>query len=153
MNDYEKRARELDNQISGHQSDEEGPFTKELKSYGANGRVLIPVIGAFAEVSTDTHAIAELCASLQADQYCASYKSQPEAVNGVFKRRIYRTWGMKMHQGWARRGLGGLRTAHSYTQRTTQPHPDTQPADIQPEIHRHPGSQADQDTGSLGPDW
>ena len=58
-----------------------------------------------------------------------------------------------LHQGWARRGLGGLRTAHSYTQRTTQPHPDTQPADIQPEIHRPPGSQADQDTGSLGPDW
>ena len=58
-----------------------------------------------------------------------------------------------MHQGWARRGLGGLRTAHSYTQCTAQPHPDTHPADIQPEIHRPPGSQADQDTGSLGPDW
>jgi hypothetical protein len=102
VNDYEKRARGLDSQIPGHQSDEEGPFTKELKSYGANGRVLIPVIGAFAEVSTDAHAIAELCASLQADQYCASYKYQPEAVKGMFKRRIYRTWGMKMHQSWAR---------------------------------------------------
>ena len=102
VNDYEKRARELDSQIPGHQSDEEGPFTKELKSYGVNGRVLIPVIGAFAEMSTDAHAIAELCASLQADQYCASHKSQPEAVKGMFKRRIYRTWGMKMHQSWAR---------------------------------------------------
>ena len=102
MNDYEKRARGLDRQIQGHQSGEEGPFTKELKSYGVNGRVLIPVVGAFAEMSTDAHAIAELCASLQAGQYCASHKSQPEAVKGMFKRRIYRTWGMKMHQGWAR---------------------------------------------------
>ena len=93
MNDYEKRARELDSQIPGHQSDEEGPFTKELKSYGANGRVLIQVVGAFAETFTDAQAIAELCASLQADQYCASHRSQPEAVKGMFKRRIYRTWG------------------------------------------------------------
>ena len=65
--DYVKRARELDRQIPGHQPDEEGPFTKELKSYGNNGRVLIPEVGAFVEMSSDAHAIAELCASLQAD--------------------------------------------------------------------------------------
>ena len=35
-NDYAKRAQELDRQIPGHQPDEEGPFTKELKSYGDN---------------------------------------------------------------------------------------------------------------------
>ena len=102
VNDYVKRARDLDNQIPGHQPDEEGPFTKELKSYGNNGRVLIPVAGAFVEMSSDAHAIAELCASLQADQYCASHRAQPAAVRGMFRRRIYRTWGMKMHQGWAR---------------------------------------------------
>jgi len=101
-NDYAKRAQELDRQIPGHQPDEEGPFTKELKSYGDNGRVLIPVVGAFVEMSPDAHAVAELCASLQADQYCANHRSQPSAVRGMFRRRIYRTWGMKMHQGWAR---------------------------------------------------
>ena len=37
VNDYVKRARELDRQIPGHQPDEEGPFTKELESYGDNG--------------------------------------------------------------------------------------------------------------------
>ena len=100
--EYAKRTRELDRQIPGHQPDEEGPFTKELKSYGDNGRVLIPVVGAFVEMSSDAHAIAELCASLQADRYCASHKSQPAAVRGMFRRRIYRTWGMRMHQGWAR---------------------------------------------------
>ena len=109
MNDYEKRARGLDRQIPGHQSVEEGPFTKELKSYGVNGRVLILVVGASAGMSTDAHAIAELCASLQADQYCASHKSQPEAVKSMFKRRIYRTWGMKVHQGWARLLHGRLK--------------------------------------------
>ena len=101
-NDYVKRAQELDRQIPGHQPDEEGPFTKELKSYGDNGRVLIPVVGAFVEMSPDAHAVAELCASLQADQYCANHRSQPSAVRGMFRRRIYRTWGMKVHQGWAR---------------------------------------------------
>ena len=35
-------------------------------------------------------------------QYCANHRSQPAAVRGTFRRRIYRTWGMKMHQGWAR---------------------------------------------------
>ena len=100
-NGYVKRARDLDRQIPGHQPDEEGPFTKELKSYGDNGRVLIPVAGAFVEMSSDAHAIAELCASLQADQYCANHRAQPAAVRGMFRRRIYRTWGMKMHQGWA----------------------------------------------------
>ena len=58
--------------------------------------------GAFVEMSTDAHAIAELCASLQADRYCANYRSQPAAVRGMFRQRIYRTWGMRMHQGWAR---------------------------------------------------
>ena len=60
------------------------------------------MVGAFVEMSSDAHAIAELCASLQADQYCASHRAQPAAVRGMFRRRIYRTWGMKMHQGWAR---------------------------------------------------
>ena len=99
---YEKRARDLDRQIPGHQPDEEGPFTKELKSYGDNGRVLIPVAGAFGEMSSDVHAVAELCASLQADQYCAYHKSQPTAVRGMFRQRIYHTWGRRIHQGWAR---------------------------------------------------
>ena len=60
-NDYLRRAQELDRQISGHRPVEEGPFTKELQFYGDNGRVLIPVAGAFVETSSDAHAIAELC--------------------------------------------------------------------------------------------
>ena len=75
--DYLKRARELDRQIPRHQPDEEGPFKREVKYYGDKGRVLIPVVGAFVEVSSDSHAIAELCTSLQADQYCANHRSQP----------------------------------------------------------------------------
>ena len=88
--------------MPGHQLNKEGPFTKELKSYGDNGRVLIPVVGAFAEISSNAHAIAELCASLQADRYCAYHKSQPAAVRGMFRQRIYYTWGLRMHRGWAR---------------------------------------------------
>ena len=60
------------------------------------------MVGAFVEMSSDAHAIAELCASLQADRYCANHRSQPAAVTGVFRQHIYRTWGMRMHQGWAR---------------------------------------------------
>ena len=53
-------------------------------------------------MSSDAHAIAELCASLKADQYCANHRAQPAAVRSMFRRRIYRTWGVKVHQGWAR---------------------------------------------------
>ena len=53
----------MDRHIPGHKPDEEGPITKELKSYGVNGRVFIPVVGAFAEMSTDAHAIADFALS------------------------------------------------------------------------------------------
>ena len=102
VRDYEKRARDLDAELPDHQPGEEGPFTKILKSYGEEGRVLIPVAGAFAEMSPDAHAIAELCASLQADRYCAHHNVEPAMVKSMFLRRIHRSWGMRVHLGWAR---------------------------------------------------
>ena len=51
---------------------------------------------------SDAHAIAELCASLHEGRYFANHRSQPAAARGMFRQRIYRTWGMKVHQGWAR---------------------------------------------------
>ena len=50
-----------------------GPFKKELNQYGQKGRVAGPVVGAFAEMSSDTYAIADLVASVLAEVHCSYY--------------------------------------------------------------------------------
>jgi hypothetical protein len=48
-----------------------GPFAKELNGYGRKGRVVGPVVGAFAEVSPDTCATSGLVASVLAEEHCS----------------------------------------------------------------------------------
>ena len=61
-------------------------MTKETKSYGS--RVLVPVIGAFAEMSSDVEALADVIASaLAADHIQFFYTSAAEA-GGVHMKRI-----------------------------------------------------------------
>ena len=54
-----------------------------------------------------------------------------------------------LYQGWDSTRSGGLAHSIQLHKCTARPQPDTHPAGFQPEIHRPPGSQADQDTGSL----
>jgi len=56
---YLHRAGELDRK-PGTPEGPEGPMTKEVKSYGS--RVLVPVIGAFAEVPSEVEAVADVTA-------------------------------------------------------------------------------------------
>ena len=59
------KAAEVDLE-SGTAPDDTGPFKRSLNEYGQKGRVVAPVVGAFAEVSSDTYAIADLIASVLA---------------------------------------------------------------------------------------
>jgi hypothetical protein len=54
--DHHKRAAKLDEK-PGTAAASAGPFNKELNQYGQKGCVAGSVVGAFAEVSSDTYAM------------------------------------------------------------------------------------------------
>jgi hypothetical protein len=62
--------------------------------------VLVPVIGAFAEMSWDVNILADFIASARAELYCARFDEEPKVAKGVFKQRLYREWGHTAHRGF-----------------------------------------------------
>ena len=50
-----------------------GSPLSSLMAHGLNGKVAVPVVGAFAEMSTDVHSIADFIALVQAEKYCSFY--------------------------------------------------------------------------------
>jgi hypothetical protein len=75
----------LDREIGGH-GEWKGPFENTLDRYGRNGRVLVPVIGAFAEMSDDVSTQADFVASAQADLHCSRF-SEDESLLWRFPDR------------------------------------------------------------------
>jgi hypothetical protein len=100
--EYRSRCRVLDAQMGAGGEGVPGPFEKTLDGFGKRGEVLVPVIGAFAEMSGDVHILADFVASAQAELYCARFDEEPKVAKGVFKQRLYREWGHTAHRGWAR---------------------------------------------------
>ena len=98
---YHMRAREID-LAQGTAPGETGPLKKKLDEYGQSGRVLAPVVGAFAEVSTDTYALVDLISSALADDHCSYYTESPSEAKAVFTQRLYNSFGLSAHLGWAR---------------------------------------------------
>ena len=98
---YHKRARDLDSKL-GTPDGTKGPFERELESYGLNGKDVVPVVGAFAEMSTGVHSITDFIALVQAEKYCSFYNESLADVKGMFMQRLYRTFGLTAHLGWAR---------------------------------------------------
>ena len=86
---YHKRARDLDSKL-GTPDGAKGPFERELDSYGLNGKVVVPVVGAFAEMSTDVHSIADFIALVQAEKYCSFYNESLADAKGMLMQRLYR---------------------------------------------------------------
>jgi hypothetical protein len=99
--DYHKRAVKLDENL-GTAAGSTGPFKKELNQYGQKGRVAGPVVGAFAEMSSDTYAIADLVASVLADEHCSYYSEKQSDAKALFTQQLYRSLGLTAHLGWAR---------------------------------------------------
>ena len=86
-------------------------------SYGKDGKVIIPVVGAFGEMSSDVYAIIDLVASILTHEHLSYYSEHPSAIKGMFQQNIYRSLGLSAH-------LGPARTSRLSTQ---TPSPTTTP--------------------------
>ena len=64
--------------------------------------MIAPVVGAFAEMSPDTYAIADLISSVLANEHCSFFTDKPSEAKGMFTQRLYRSLGLAAHLGWAR---------------------------------------------------
>ena len=115
---YHKRARDLDSKL-GTPDGAKGPFERELDSYGLNGKVVVPVVGAFAEMSTDVHSSADFIALVQAEKYCSFYNESLADAKGMLMQRLYRTLGLTAHLGWARLLLDRSRDLVDYPDATS----------------------------------
>jgi hypothetical protein len=83
---YHKKAGELDLE-QGTAPGSTGPFQKELNEYSQKGRVIAPVVGAFAEMPLDNYTIADLVSSVLANKHCSFFAVKPSEANG--QRRIH----------------------------------------------------------------
>jgi hypothetical protein len=119
--DYHKRAKKLDEKL-GTAAGVKGPFANELNQYGKKGRVTSPVVGAFAEMSLDTDAIADLVASILAEEH-----------RFLLLRQAVRCEG-HVHSSstapWASQRTSAGRASSSSTATETSCSPPPQPASI-----------------------
>ena len=98
---YLTRARKLDADLDTP-AGTKGPFERKLEAYGKGGRVIIPVVGAFGEMSSDVYSIVDLVASVLTHEHLSHYTEDPAAVKGMFQQRIYQSLGLSAHLSWAR---------------------------------------------------
>ena len=68
-----------------------------LKRYNG-GRVLVFVVGAFAEMSEDVSRIAHDLART----HVSYYNDDAKRIKGMYRQRIQKAWGHTAHRGWAR---------------------------------------------------
>jgi hypothetical protein len=101
---YIRRTENLDRAL-GITEDDYG-FCARLKEFGPHndrGRVNIPVVGSFGEMSDDTYTIARAIAEELANEHCGYYRDRSvKTVTSFFRNQLYRTWGLRAHRGWAR---------------------------------------------------
>ena len=64
--------------------------------------MIAPVVGAFAEMSPDTYAIAGLISSALANEHCLFFAGRPSEAKSMFTQRLYRSLDLAAHLGWAR---------------------------------------------------
>ena len=87
---------------SARPQEQKGPFVTGLETFGRGGKVIIPVAGAFAEMSPDVYAIIDLMATALTCEHLSYYDAHPSVVKGMFQQRICRSLGLAAHLGWAR---------------------------------------------------
>ena len=96
--DYHAKAKSLDTRGG----DMQDGFDAELNTYGQAGRVIGPVVGAFADMSSDVHVIAKAVAEELALEHCGIYGDKTlKVVKGFFLNQLYRSWGLTAHRGWS----------------------------------------------------
>ena len=78
----------------------EGPMTKDMKSHGS--RVPVPVIGAFAGMSSDVEALADVTAPALAADHIQFFSTSALKAKGIYKQRIRAAWDHAARRGRAR---------------------------------------------------
>jgi hypothetical protein len=107
--DYHATALRLDSRLHGTLPGERGPFTRTLFEYGAEGRVLGPVVGAFGEASSDLRSLRDLCAHELAAKHVEHFRMTNDQARCLFRHQLNRKWGHTIARGWARLILDRLR--------------------------------------------
>ena len=72
-----------------------------LKRYNG-GRVLVFVVGAFAEMSEDVSRICGIIAHDLARTHVSYYNDDARRTKGMYRQRIQKAWGHTAHRSWAR---------------------------------------------------
>ena len=91
MRDYLKRAARVD-ELNGHPSGSGGPMVTALKGYNG-GRVLVLVMGAFAEALGDVSRICDIIAHDLARTHVSYYSDDAKRTNGMYMQRIQKGFG------------------------------------------------------------
>ena len=74
-------------------------MTRETGSCGS--RVLFPVVGAFAEMSSDVNALADAITSALAANQIQFFSTSAVEAGAMCKQRTWTAWGHAAHRGWA----------------------------------------------------
>ena len=104
--DYLKRAARID-ELNGHPPGSDGQMVTALKRYNG-GRVLVFVMGAFAEMSEVVSRICGIIAHDLAQTHVSYYNDDAKRTKGKYRKRIQKAWGHTAHRGWARLLLDSL---------------------------------------------
>jgi len=89
--DYLKRAASVD-ELNGHPPGSDGPMAPALKRHNG-GRVLVFVMGAFAEMSEDVSRICDVTAHDLARTHVSYYNDDAKRTKGMYRQRIQKAWG------------------------------------------------------------
>ena len=65
-------------------------------------RVLVPIIGAFAEMPSDVDALTDVTASALAADHIQFFSTSAAEAKGMYKKRIWTAWGHAARRGLAR---------------------------------------------------
>ena len=97
---YHAAARYLDAELDS-QPGSPGPVESELKAYNS-GKVLGLVTGAYAELSSAFHVIADLIASQIADGHLQFFDIDHGMCKSIFLQRDRKRLGLALHRGWVK---------------------------------------------------
>ena len=89
--DYLKRAARID-ELTGHPPGSDGPMATALKRYNG-GRVLVFVMGAFAEMSEDVGRICNIIVHDLARTHVSYYNDDAKRTKGIYRQCIQKAWG------------------------------------------------------------
>jgi len=98
--DYPKRAARID-ELNGHPPGSDGQMVAALKRYNG-GRMLVFVMGAFAEMSEDVSRICDITTHDLARTHVSYYNDDAKRTKGIYRQCTQKAWGHTAHRGWAR---------------------------------------------------